>query len=173
MRRLVMVALCLTAGYLIGRIGSSGVRRSDLVLTARQREILSGVSRGLTDKEIGARLGMAQTTVKTHLRRLREETGAPNRAALAALVGQLEPGAPSSPRGPAIPVRAVTTSATRSSNGIPRSAAPASIISRLTARAKPLSFIFFRTAAASTSATRLLGRTSATAVTNPETSSTA
>jgi hypothetical protein len=53
------------------------------------------------------------------------------------------------------------------------SAAPRVMSSRFTARAKALSFIFFFTAATSTSAMLFDGRTRATAVTNPLSSSTA
>ncbi|MBI3522237.1 MAG: helix-turn-helix transcriptional regulator [Chloroflexi bacterium] len=143
-------------------------------LTDRQRQILECVAEGLTSKEIATRHGLAESTVRTHIRRSCEVLGAPNRAAAIALLrrAQME-GEPPRPSRSAMPDSAATTSPTRSSNGTPSASAPDVSISRLIARANALSFIFLRTLSAVTLETRLSGRTSATAVTKPASSSTA
>jgi len=63
MPRLLAIALCLGTGYLAGRSLPHRARSAGRALTERQREILTSVALGLTDKQIGARIGMAQTTV--------------------------------------------------------------------------------------------------------------
>src|SRR5437588_540362 len=65
------------------------------------------------------------------------------------------------------------TAAMCSSSGMPISSAPLTISSRRTPFANALSFIFFLTDATSTSASRFVGLTSATAITNPLSSSAA
>src|SRR5207237_9729044 len=160
----------LFAGWRAGRWLRRRNRPAD-PLTRRQRDIVRAIAAGLTNKEIARRAGVSEGTVKKHIERLRARTGAANKAALVALLAQAV--GPARPRRSATWLNAATTSTTRSSNAIPRSSAPASIISRLTARANALSFIFLRTDDGSTSATRFDGRTSATAVTKPQSSSTA
>jgi DNA-binding NarL/FixJ family response regulator len=54
-------------------------------LTARQREILALVAEGLTDAQIGERLGIAAATVKKHLEAVYERLDVHNRTAAAAL----------------------------------------------------------------------------------------
>jgi DNA-binding CsgD family transcriptional regulator len=49
-------------------------------LTARQREVLDGVARGLTDKEIARTLGLSPRTVEMHVARAIAALGARNRA---------------------------------------------------------------------------------------------
>lgn len=46
---------------------------AELRLTMRQRQIARLAVRGCTDKEIAARLGISQATVRTHLRRMYRE----------------------------------------------------------------------------------------------------
>jgi DNA-binding NarL/FixJ family response regulator len=48
---------------------------SRLRLTPRQSQVLALVASGLSDKEIGERLGLAHRTVRTHLDRLLREHG--------------------------------------------------------------------------------------------------
>jgi DNA-binding CsgD family transcriptional regulator len=54
-------------------------------LTPRQREVLAGVAAGLTDTEIGERLGIARTTVGKHLEAIYERLDVHNRTSAAAL----------------------------------------------------------------------------------------
>ena len=49
-------------------------------LTPRDREILALVVEGLTNKEIGRRIGLQEVTIKAHLRSLYRRIGAANRA---------------------------------------------------------------------------------------------
>lgn len=59
--------------------------------TARQREILVLVADGLTDAQIGRRLGLTAATVSKHLTRSYARLGVPNRAAAARLIASLDP----------------------------------------------------------------------------------
>ena len=61
------------------------------VPTARQRQILALVAEGLTDAQIGRRLGLTGATVSKHLTRSYARLGVPNRAAAARLFGS-DPG---------------------------------------------------------------------------------
>jgi DNA-binding NarL/FixJ family response regulator len=54
-------------------------------VTARERDVLALIGAGLSNKEIGDRLHMGVTTVKTHVTSLLAKTGAPNRIRLALL----------------------------------------------------------------------------------------
>ncbi|TMC76303.1 MAG: helix-turn-helix transcriptional regulator [Chloroflexi bacterium] len=173
MQRAASMVVGLFAGYVVARRVLARRARSAAALTDRQREVLRAVAGGLSTKEIASLLGITEASVNTHIRRARTILGAPTRAAAAARLTGHVVVVPSRPRRSAASSMARTTSATRSSNGMPISSAPFSIMSRLTARAKALSFIFFRTEVASTSRTAFEGFTSATAVTNPQSSSTA
>jgi DNA-binding CsgD family transcriptional regulator len=53
-------------------------------LTAREREIAGLVAQGLTNADIGARLGIGRRTVESHLERVRSRLGLVSRADLAA-----------------------------------------------------------------------------------------
>jgi DNA-binding CsgD family transcriptional regulator len=53
-------------------------------LSPREREVVAAVARGLTNKEIAARLGLSAHTVKEHLDRASAKTGARGRKALVA-----------------------------------------------------------------------------------------
>jgi DNA-binding CsgD family transcriptional regulator len=63
-----------------------GVDRVPLA-TARQRQILLLVAQGLTDAQIGRRLGLSSATVSKHLTRAYKRLGVPNRAAAVRLLG--------------------------------------------------------------------------------------
>lgn len=52
-------------------------------LTTREREVLAGVAGGLSNAEIGQRLHLGITTVKTHVSNLMTKTGTDNRVRLA------------------------------------------------------------------------------------------
>jgi DNA-binding NarL/FixJ family response regulator len=52
-------------------------------LTTREREVLDLVGEGLSNTEIGERLHIGVTTVKTHITSLMTKTGSPNRVRLA------------------------------------------------------------------------------------------
>jgi DNA-binding NarL/FixJ family response regulator len=60
-------------------------------LTPREREVLALVGAGLSNKEIGDRLHMGITTVKTHVTSLLAKTGAQNRIRLALLSAAAPP----------------------------------------------------------------------------------
>lgn len=53
-------------------------------VSARQREILTLIAEGLSDKGIARRLGMSDRTVESHLQRLYQRHGVHTRAALVA-----------------------------------------------------------------------------------------
>ncbi|MCP3407219.1 response regulator transcription factor [Bradyrhizobium sp. CCGB01] len=55
------------------------------VLTERERQIMRLVSRGLSNKEIGRRLNVADGTIKVHLHHIFQKLEVGNRTALAAL----------------------------------------------------------------------------------------
>jgi two-component system, NarL family, response regulator YdfI len=60
----------------------------ELVLTDREREVLIGVARGERSKEIAARLGITERTVKAHLASIYNKFGVDSRAAAIAIASQ-------------------------------------------------------------------------------------
>jgi DNA-binding NarL/FixJ family response regulator len=64
---------------------SAPERRSEFGLTNRQLEIVAAVVAGLTNREIAARLTIAEDTVKHHLSQVFEKTGVSSRLELAML----------------------------------------------------------------------------------------
>ena len=57
----------------------------NLPVTERQRQIILVLAEGITNKEIGRRLGLTEGTVKVHLHRIYRKLGIANRTALAVL----------------------------------------------------------------------------------------
>ncbi|TMD13160.1 MAG: response regulator transcription factor [Chloroflexi bacterium] len=49
-------------------------------VTRRQAEILELIGSGLSDKEVGHKLGVSQSTIRTHLKRLYRQHGVHSRA---------------------------------------------------------------------------------------------
>jgi two-component system nitrate/nitrite response regulator NarL len=65
------------------------------VLTDRERQIMSLVSEGLSNKQIGRRLNIADGTIKVHLHHIFQKLEISNRTALAALaISQNDRGTP-------------------------------------------------------------------------------
>jgi two-component system, NarL family, response regulator LiaR len=60
----------------------------DIGLTERESEILSLLSTGMTNRELGKNLYVSENTIKTHLRSLYNKLGVRNRAQAASLAGQ-------------------------------------------------------------------------------------
>ena len=56
-----------------------------LKLTERQRQIVHELAEGITNKEIGRRLGLAEGTVKVQLNRIYRKLGIANRTVLAVM----------------------------------------------------------------------------------------
>ncbi len=59
--------------------------RSHDQLTTRERQVIRVLSDGVTNKEIGRRLRLAEGTVKVHLHHIYRKLGIANRTALAVL----------------------------------------------------------------------------------------
>ena len=65
---------------------SSGIRRShDEMLTGRQRQVLEGLSRGMTNRQIATSLMVTERTVKAHVKELMRRLGASNRTQVVAI----------------------------------------------------------------------------------------
>lgn len=62
------------------RSANGGSRAADGALTARQVEVLDCLGLGLSNKDIGGRLGLAEKTVKAHVTGVLRGLGAANRA---------------------------------------------------------------------------------------------
>ncbi len=56
------------------------------LLSSREREIIKYACEGLTDKAIGAQLGLTDRTVSTYWERIRVKTGASNKTHCVALL---------------------------------------------------------------------------------------
>lgn len=60
----------------------------EIGLTERESELLSLLSTGMTNRELGSHLYVSENTIKTHLRSLYSKLGVRNRAQAASLAGQ-------------------------------------------------------------------------------------
>ncbi|GAB6391662.1 MAG: hypothetical protein MdMp014T_1035 [Treponematales bacterium] len=67
--------------------GLSEAFASKYKLSAREREVVGALLEGKPDKAIAKQFFISQATVKTHLRRIYQKTGAPGRFALMTLIG--------------------------------------------------------------------------------------
>jgi DNA-binding NarL/FixJ family response regulator len=75
-----------TAARILASLAAPAVRpHGPDALTDREREVLRAVTDGLRNKEIAAALGIAENTVKFHLRNILEKLHAGSRTELAAL----------------------------------------------------------------------------------------
>ncbi|HEX9532367.1 MAG TPA: response regulator transcription factor [bacterium] len=59
---------------------SIGMARRQYGITDREMEVLGGVAKGLSDKELGSSLGVSESTVKMHLRAIYSKLKLRNRA---------------------------------------------------------------------------------------------
>ena len=69
----------------LGQIERAGPRRPKSVLTSREREVLTMVAMGRSSASIGPALGIATSTVESHIRHCLDKLGARNRAHAIAL----------------------------------------------------------------------------------------
>ena len=70
--------------------GLEEIARRLASLTARERQVLEGVVAGSLNKQIAAKLGIAEKTVKTHRGRVMEKMGAGSVAELVRLIGRAD-----------------------------------------------------------------------------------
>jgi DNA-binding NarL/FixJ family response regulator len=78
----------------------SGRSRVEPSLTPRESQILEAIADGLTNVQVAHHLGLAPSTVASHVETMLAAAHVPNRAALVALgirLGWLQPGVPESP----------------------------------------------------------------------------
>src|SRR6516165_2139044 len=73
-----------SADQLMGREQSVAAEKAVTMLTERERQIMRLVSEGLSNKEIGRRLGLTDGTIKVHLHHIFQKLEVGNRTALAA-----------------------------------------------------------------------------------------
>jgi non-specific serine/threonine protein kinase len=83
--------------------GQATAEYSAGVLSQREREIVALLAGGATDAQIAERLFLSTNTVRSHLERIRDKTGARRRAELVryAIQADIEPIAPTKPTAPA------------------------------------------------------------------------
>ena len=74
----------LLAGFLLKDV--PGTRAKELGLTERQSELAVLVAQGMSNSEVGERLGIAPATVKKHLEQVYNRLGVSNRTQLAVLM---------------------------------------------------------------------------------------
>lgn len=67
---------------------STGNYLVEEILTSRQRQVLEGLSRGLTNRQIASHLFVTERTVKSHVKELMRRLGASNRTQVVAIAGR-------------------------------------------------------------------------------------
>jgi two-component system, LuxR family, response regulator FixJ len=73
-------------GSAVGKIGLPADFPGQSLLTPREREVLTQIAEGASNKEVGRRLGISPRTVEVHRARLMEKIGARNAADLVRIV---------------------------------------------------------------------------------------
>lgn len=68
---------------------SSARNLDEEALTIRQRQVLEGLARGMTNRQIAARLIVTERTVKAHVKELMRRLGANNRTQVVAIAGNI------------------------------------------------------------------------------------
>lgn len=75
--------------FLVAPEGDRGIGADEvaqrLQLTAMQGRVVALIARGLSNREVGERLGVSVETVRKHLAAVYQKTGVPNRAGIVAL----------------------------------------------------------------------------------------
>ncbi len=70
--------------------GDAPARENRAELTARQTEVLGLVAAGLTYKEVGAKLGLSERTVRYHMAEIMEQLHLENRSQVIAYAGRMK-----------------------------------------------------------------------------------
>jgi DNA-binding CsgD family transcriptional regulator len=86
--RLALAAICAHVSALLPGTTDAGGGSAAVPLTARQRQMVDLVARGLSNAEIARQLWVSEETVKVTLKRAFRRTGARTRAELVALCGR-------------------------------------------------------------------------------------
>lgn len=73
---------------ILARALNPGPSNQPALLTPREREVLAGVARGERSKEIAARLGLSERTVKAYLSNIYDKLGVDSRAAAIAVAAE-------------------------------------------------------------------------------------
>jgi FixJ family two-component response regulator len=84
--RSAITAFARRDGSAVGKIGLPADLPGQSLLTPREREVLSQIAEGASNKEVGRRLGISPRTVEVHRARLMEKIGARNAADLVRIV---------------------------------------------------------------------------------------
>jgi len=84
--RSAITAFARRDGSAAGKIGLPADFPGQSLLTPREREVLSQIAEGASNKEVGRRLGISPRTVEVHRARLMEKIGARNAADLVRIV---------------------------------------------------------------------------------------
>jgi FixJ family two-component response regulator len=84
--RSAITAFARRDGSAVGKIGLPADLPGQSLLTPREREVLSQIAEGVSNKEVGRRLGISPRTVEVHRARLMEKIGARNAADLVRIV---------------------------------------------------------------------------------------